>query len=88
MQFKTIADLAALVRDRRRALGWTQQELAMRTGTSTRWVVALESGKASVHAGMVLRILAELGVSLDIVIRTDVAGAELDTFLKKLSDGD
>lgn len=87
MQLKTVADLAALVRDRRRALGWTQQELAARTGASTRWVVDLESGKASVRTGMALRVLAALGVSLDAAVRTDTAGAELDAFLDELSDG-
>ena len=87
MQLKTIADLAALVKDRRRALGWSQQELASRAGASTRWIVALEAGKASVHAGMVLTTLAALGVTLDASLHADRLGAELDTFLEGLSDG-
>lgn len=87
MQLKTPADLAALVRDRRRALGWTQQHLAAECGTSARWVVALEAGKPSVHTGMVLAALATLGVTLDVQVADDDAGARLDAYLEQFADG-
>lgn len=87
MQLKTPADLAGLVRDRRRALGWTQQHLAGECGTSVRWVVDLESGKPSVHTGMVLATLAVLGVTLDAQVARDHAGDRLDAYLEQLADG-
>ncbi|MDA8297200.1 MAG: helix-turn-helix domain-containing protein [Actinomycetota bacterium] len=87
MQLKTPADLAALVRDRRRALGWTQHHLAAECGTSVRWVVDLEAGKPSVQTGMVLVVLATLGVTLEVRATDDAAGARLDAYLEQFADG-
>jgi HTH-type transcriptional regulator / antitoxin HipB len=58
-------DLGALVRDRRRRLGMTQDELARRVGVSRQWVVGLEQGKARAF-GLVLRTLGVLGLNIDI----------------------
>jgi HTH-type transcriptional regulator / antitoxin HipB len=87
VQLRTSDDLGALVRDRRRVLGWNQQDLADRSGVSRRWVVALEQGKPSVETGMVLTVLAALGVNLDAQASPDSAGSELDHYLDELSDG-
>ena len=58
------SDIGALIRDRRRGLGLSQTKLAERLGTSQDWVSRLESGKATLHVGLVLRALHELGVTL------------------------
>ncbi len=57
-------DLGALVRDRRRHLGITQQDLADKVGVSRVWVVAMEKGKPSARMGLVLQTLKQLGVAL------------------------
>lgn len=87
MQVRTPSDLAALVRDRRRELGWTQQHLATECGTSVRWVVDLEAAKPSVHTGMVLATLATLGITLDAQIAHHQSGDRLDEYLERLVDG-
>lgn len=71
MRVHTASDLGALIRERRRELRLTQQALADRIGTSRVWVSEVEQGKPSAEAGLVLRALAALGVSL----RVDVAAA-------------
>ncbi len=37
----------AAIREKRKSLGWTQTELAARSGTGERFIVELESGKPS-----------------------------------------
>lgn len=64
MRIRTARDLGALIRDRRAASGWSQQELADRCGASRRWVVAVEAGKSGAQIGMVLRALAVMDLEL------------------------
>ncbi|APO69661.1 helix-turn-helix domain-containing protein [Rhizobium gallicum] len=45
--FKSARDFGTAVREKRKGLGWTQTELATRSGTGERFVVELESGKPS-----------------------------------------
>lgn len=88
MQVRTPTDVAALVRGRRRELGWTQTGLAERSGTSARWIVALEAGKASARMGMVLAVLSALGLVLDAEVAPDESGAQLDAYLEQFVHGD
>lgn len=69
MRVRSPRDVGALVRDRRKALGVSQEALAAQVGVSRRWIVALEGGKPTVELGLVLRVLAALGVWL----RSDAA---------------
>lgn len=57
-------DLGAVIRERRRELGWDQQTLANKIGVSRQWVIEIEKGKARAEVGLVLRALDALGVSL------------------------
>ncbi len=66
MLLRTPADIGAAVRERRRALGWTQAQLAQRTGASRLWVAELESGKPGAGLGLVLRALASLGLAVNL----------------------
>lgn len=43
--FKTARDFGSAIREKRKALGWTQTELATRSGTGERFIVNLKSGK-------------------------------------------
>jgi y4mF family transcriptional regulator len=85
MDLRTPSDLAALIRDRRRALGWTQQDLADRCGSTKRWIVALEGGKSSLNLGKVLAALAALDLVLVVRPRSDTPGSPLDAYLDGFS---
>ena len=73
MQVKTSNDIAALVRDRRTQLGWSQDDLARRVGVSRLWIIQLERGKPTAQIGLALRTLKELGVALDASFSTATA---------------
>ncbi|MCB9578322.1 MAG: helix-turn-helix transcriptional regulator [Polyangiaceae bacterium] len=57
-------DIGALIRDRRRAQGLSQQALANAIGSSRWWVNEVEQGKPRAELGLVLKALARLGVAL------------------------
>jgi y4mF family transcriptional regulator len=61
-----IAALAGGVRARREALGLTQVELAELAGCSTRFVHTVEAGKPTLRLDAVLRLLATLGLRLEL----------------------
>ena len=61
---RTPADIGALIRDRRRALGLDQADLADQIGVSRLWVNQVERGKPGASLGLVLRALAAVGVEL------------------------
>ena len=61
---RTPADIGALLRDRRKALGLDQADLADRIGVSRLWVNQVERGKPGASLGLVLRALAAVGVNL------------------------
>lgn len=63
--------LAARVRARRVAKGWTQEDLARVSGVSVRYVASLERGDANMS---ILR-LAEVAAALDVSLVSLVAGA-------------
>jgi y4mF family transcriptional regulator len=84
MRVRTARDIGALVRDRRALLGWSQQDLADRSGASKRWVVAVEAGKPGAEIGLVLRALAALGLELDARPRPHERADELDALLNDL----
>ena len=66
MYLRTSNDIGHLVRDRRKAHGWTQDQLATRLGVSRLWIVQMEQGKTTAQLGLVLRALNELNVSLQV----------------------
>lgn len=61
--------LAGPVRERRKALGLTQDDLADLAGCSPRFVRALEAGKATVRMDKVLDVLAVLGLEFEVTVR-------------------
>jgi y4mF family transcriptional regulator len=54
--------LGTAIRDRRRELGLTQEQVAGTARTGARFVVDLESGKPTVRLAEVFRVLAALGL--------------------------
>ena len=61
---QTPAEVGAIVRARRKALGVTQAELAGLADVGARFIVELEQGKATLELGKVLRVFERLGVQL------------------------
>jgi HTH-type transcriptional regulator/antitoxin HipB len=58
--------LGAEVRGARQRLGLSQEELALAAGVSTRSVHAIENGKPTVRADVLIRLLSALGYELTI----------------------
>ncbi len=69
MNIVSVNDLAASVRQERRRLGWTQAELAERSGVSRDWIIGLEKAKPSQEIALVLRTLKALDLTLSLGIR-------------------
>jgi y4mF family transcriptional regulator len=63
---KTIRDVAALARKRRRELGLAQAQLAAAVGVGREWIIDFEKGKSTVEWGLVFRTLKELGLEIDL----------------------
>ena len=63
---RSIQDVAAAVRGRRTDLGLNQADLAHRAGVSRKWIYEFEAGKPTAEFGLVLRVIEELGLSLEI----------------------
>lgn len=70
MRVQSARDIGALIRERRKALGWDQKQLAARIGASRLWVSEMENGKPTVQLDLALRALDALGVRLS-TIETD-----------------
>jgi HTH-type transcriptional regulator / antitoxin HipB len=76
LRLRTPADFGALLRDRRKALGMDQAELAKAIGVSRYWVNQTERGNPGAALGNVLRALAVLGVELSTSNETPTPEAE------------
>jgi len=59
-----LSGLATLAAERRRAMRLTQRELAELAGVSERSIQALEAGKLSMRADILLKTLDALGLAL------------------------
>ncbi len=64
MDMKT---LGAFVAKERKRQGVSQLELSQAADTGRRFIVDLESGKETIHAGKMLKVLATLGVKVELV---------------------
>lgn len=77
-------DLGVMLREARRAKGWTQQELADAAGVTRQWVISVEAGAPTARLGMVLDALRCVDLLVD-VIRDD--NDDLDYVLSGGFDG-
>jgi y4mF family transcriptional regulator len=70
MTTTTVSDppaLGRLVRETRRALGLTQPSLALSAGVGVRFLVDIEKGKPTAQIGKIMRVLAALGIELQLL---------------------
>lgn len=94
MRIHSVAELGELVRGERRQRALSQAELAQMVGVSRKWVADLEKGKESVDASLVVRTLAALELTLDVIpvrMRSSINDAEtaaldLDDHLARLRE--
>jgi len=70
MKITDSKSLGNAVREARRALGVTQDQLALTSGTNRRFIIELEQGKPTAQIGKVLQVLRTLGCSLDLTMPT------------------
>ncbi|ABK05582.1 transcriptional regulator, XRE family (plasmid) [Arthrobacter sp. FB24] len=76
-----------MVRERRKARGYTQQSLAEAIGASRKFVVDLEAGKSGASLGLALKVMRVLG--LDITGDDAAAGSPFaDDFAQTIREGD
>ena len=68
MRVRTMKDLSAAIRARRKTLGLGQADLAAKAGVSREWIIDIEKGKPRAEAALLLRTLDVLGfaVKLDV----------------------
>lgn len=62
--FRSARDFGTAVREKRKGLGWTQAELATRSGTGERFIVELESGKPSCQLEKALIVARTVGIEI------------------------
>jgi y4mF family transcriptional regulator len=59
--------IGELVRNTRKAMGVTQKNLALTSGTGLRFIIEMEKGKATCQLGKVLTVLHTLGVKTEFI---------------------
>lgn len=64
MKITDAASLGRAIRNRRKALGYTQRELADYCGCSTVYLSRLENGKETAELGIAIRVVNTLGMDL------------------------
>lgn len=88
--FKSARDFGAAVRENRKGLGWTQTELAARSGTGERFIVELESGKPSCQLEKALIVARTVGIKVGDLKAAPVTSTASDDdlgFLPTFGDG-
>jgi len=66
MRLSTSKDFGARLLEKRKALGVTQKDLAMASGTGLRFIIDLEKGKPSCQIGKALAVAQALGLRLEV----------------------
>lgn len=76
--FKAARDFGAAIRERRKSLGWTQTELAARSGTGERFIVELESGKPTCQLEKSLIVARTVGIKIGDLGTAETPPSSLD----------
>lgn len=63
---QTTKDIGAAVRKTRKAIGITQKDLALTSGTGLRFIIDLEKGKPTCQLAKVLTVLQTLGIKVQL----------------------
>lgn len=68
----TTEQIGNLVRDTRKAMGVTQTDLSLTSGTGQRFISDLENGKPTCQLSKVLTVLQTLGIQIDLQSPVDL----------------
>ena len=68
-------NLGQMIRKTRKSLKLNQSDLALASGTATRFISDLENGKPSCHLGKTLSVLSALGIRIDLTPPTESQGS-------------
>jgi len=86
MRVRSVGDLAAIVKGRRRDLAISQAELARRAGVARKSISELESGKTQPELPLTLRVLEQLGLVIEVTrgteARTQKRAIDLDAVIE------
>ena len=63
---RSVADIGAAIRAKRKAVGMRQEQLAALVGVGPRFLSEVENGKESAAIGKVLQVLLRLGLDVSI----------------------
>ena len=81
---KWLIEIGRRITDRRRKLGWTQEELAEKGDLTPQFVSYAESGKRAMRPENLLKIASALGVSADYILTGEVVEKDLLLISDKL----
>ena len=71
----TPEEIGKTIRQTRKAMGVTQKDLALTSGTGLRFIIDLEKGKPTCQFGKVLTVLHTLGIKLELSVPKSLKGA-------------
>ncbi len=66
VQISGTASLGAVLRETRKAMRITQEQLSLQTGISKPTIRSIEKGKETAHIGLVLQLCEDLGISISV----------------------
>lgn len=81
---KRLLEIGKRITDRRKSLGWTQEELADRGDLTPQFVSYAESGKRAMRPENLLKLSSTLGVSADFLLSGDIIDKDLLLMSEKL----
>lgn len=81
---KRLTEIGKRITDRRKSLGWTQEELADKGDLTPQFVSYAESGKRAMRPENLLKLSSALGVSADFLLSGDIIDKDLLLMSDKL----
>lgn len=81
---KRLLEIGKRITDRRKSLGWTQEELADRGDLTPQFVSYSESGKRAMRPENLLKLSSTLGVSADFLLSGDIIDKDMLLMSDKL----
>lgn len=72
----TTQQIGALIRETRKSLKLTQEDLALASGTARRFISELENGKPGCRLELTFSVLRALGIRIEMIPPTGVASDE------------
>lgn len=81
---KRLMEIGKRITDRRKSLGWTQEELADKGDLTPQFVSYAESGKRAMRPENLIKLSSTLGVSADFLLSGDIIDKDMLLMSDKL----